>query len=206
MATVYIVRSTVDPAADAEFGRWQDREHVPGLLTVPGYVGAQRFICATDPTRYLNVWRLSSPEAFMSPAYERASFTPWFRTIRPSYTVHVDFSVEDDWGGPHGLAAWRAEVGGLAIDRSDTDAHSQPPESDPDLARLAAHPGVAHVICLNPMVESPALSPPSAPPARVVLEYLRRTAVAEELPPAPRGIERRLYRALGPYLAAPGAS
>ncbi|HEU0103444.1 MAG TPA: hypothetical protein VFR07_14090 [Mycobacteriales bacterium] len=206
MSAVYVVRTAVLPDGDADFNAWQDDEHLGALLALPGYLGAQRFVDAADPTRYLNVWRLTSPEVFGGPLHEQASHTPWFWRLRPYCTVHVDFGRESPGGdlpepdlpeADLGEAPWRAGVTGLVVDRE------QPGSSRLDdgyRQRLAACSEVAQVVRLDPLPADPAADRRSLPAAPVLLSYLTAAAT---LPAPPEGVQRRRYRARNGYLAAP---
>ena len=201
MGVVYIVRTRVEPAHDLEWRRWQDEEHVSNLVTLPGYRGVQRFLDADRPHTYLNIWRLDDRSAQSSERYRIASLTPWFERIRPHYDVSVDFSVEADERLARGSAGWRDAVTSLLIDRgADGQAADDILDSSYE-ARLAATSGVVQVLRLDRLYEGDALSPRSAPSA-VLLTYLGTTG-AGAVPSAPPGVERRHYRAMSDYLAAP---
>lgn len=95
---VYLVDTEVDPGHEAEWIRWQEEEHIPALLGLPGYLGVQRLRRSGVACSYLNIWWLESTAAFGTPAYARASLTSWFERIRPWYSVGVRFAIEDPAG------------------------------------------------------------------------------------------------------------
>lgn len=39
----FVVMTNATQGQDAEFNRWYDEQHVPDVLSVPGFVAAQRF-------------------------------------------------------------------------------------------------------------------------------------------------------------------
>ena len=202
---VYIVRTRVEPAHDAEWHRWQEQEHATNLVSLPGYRGVQRFADTLQANTYLNIWRLDDRSAQSTDQYRAASLTPWFERIRPHYDVSVEFSREHD-GLSAGEAPWRGAVSGLVVDRWPV----LPPgrhgaESDrlrDHQATLAVAPGVAHVARLDPLSED-GVPVARAAPSTVLLSYLTPVA-AQEFPPTPADVERRSYRALTGYVAAPG--
>ena len=55
MSIVYLLCTYVTPAGEEDFNRWQQVEHIPALLAVPGYLGVQRFVAKDSPGAYLNV-------------------------------------------------------------------------------------------------------------------------------------------------------
>ncbi len=65
------VWTDIDPAFEADFNRWYDREHMSERLALPGFRWARRY-CATRGRRYLALYRTDSLEAFTSPAYAEA--------------------------------------------------------------------------------------------------------------------------------------
>ena len=53
----------------SEFHEWQDKEHIPERLAVPGFISAQRWIGATDPNVSVNTYDLESLDVLKSPPY-----------------------------------------------------------------------------------------------------------------------------------------
>ena len=66
-----LVWTDVDPAFEADFNRWYDREHMAERVALPGFRWARRY-CAAKGKRYLALYRTDSLEAFTSPAYVEA--------------------------------------------------------------------------------------------------------------------------------------
>lgn len=66
-----LVWTDIDPAFDADFNRWYDREHMAERVAIPGFRWARRY-CATAGRRYLALYRTDSLEVFTSPAYAEA--------------------------------------------------------------------------------------------------------------------------------------
>lgn len=180
MSVVYAVRTSVRASHEAQWRQWQDTEHIPQLLALPGYRGVQRFRDLDRAGTYLNLWTLDDRRAQQGPAYRAASLTPWFERIRPFYDVEVDFSAAPDRAAP-------AVVGGLVVDRWDPDGGV--PLERIEAALLA---GPADAVRLIPLVEDGTPAPRSAP-STVVLTYL------PDVPgpiTAPAGIDRRRYAPL----------
>jgi len=65
------VWTDIDPAFEADFNRWYDREHMAERVALPGFRWARRY-CATKGRRYLALYRTESLSAFTSPAYAEA--------------------------------------------------------------------------------------------------------------------------------------
>ncbi|MCC6531990.1 MAG: hypothetical protein IT531_05535 [Burkholderiales bacterium] len=71
-------------AADAEFNRWYDEEHIPALAAVPGTLAARRYLATrSSKQRYLALYHLESPEVVRTAAWAKAGETPWTVKMRP---------------------------------------------------------------------------------------------------------------------------
>ena len=73
----------VEPAAEDEFNRWYDTEHIPQLQAVPGVLAARRFRAVQGEQKYLAVYHLQSPAVVESKEWTKAVETPWTQRIRP---------------------------------------------------------------------------------------------------------------------------
>jgi len=82
-SVVYTVRTTVVPGAEDVFNRWQAEEHIPQLLTVPGYIGVRRYAELANPRSFMNVWEITSKSNFYSRERDIAVTTPWKAQIAP---------------------------------------------------------------------------------------------------------------------------
>jgi hypothetical protein len=89
----------VDPAAEAEFNEWYDKEHIPALAAVPGVLRARRFraTVSLQPTglsrganrRYVALYHLATPDVQANPAWKSAADTEWTRRLRPHFRDHL---------------------------------------------------------------------------------------------------------------------
>jgi hypothetical protein len=73
------VATDVEPADDADFNRWYDREHVEERVRIPGFLSGARYVSLEGGRRYLGLYRTESLAVFGSAGY-RAAFerqTPW---------------------------------------------------------------------------------------------------------------------------------
>jgi hypothetical protein len=73
-----LVWTDIDPAFEADFNRWYDREHMAERMALPGFRWARRY-CAVAGRRYLALYRTESLSVFTSAAYAEAFAhqTPW---------------------------------------------------------------------------------------------------------------------------------
>jgi hypothetical protein len=89
----------VEPAAEAEFNEWYDKEHIPALAAVPGVLCARRFraTAGLPPTgatrganrRYVALYHLVSPDVQTTPAWKNAADSEWTRKLRPNFRDHL---------------------------------------------------------------------------------------------------------------------
>lgn len=77
----------VDPAAEEEFTRWYNTEHLPQLAAVPGVLTARRYRAADTASerRYVALYHLEDAAVSRSAAWEQAAYTPWTEQVRPHF-------------------------------------------------------------------------------------------------------------------------
>jgi hypothetical protein len=120
---VYVVAVEMEPEWEDEVNRWYSEEHIPGLLSVPGYRAARRYIAVDGQPKYLNWYEIDSMEAFRSEARRKAIDTPWSARVRPH--VKSQLTIYEQRFPENGFlegAAWdngEAEPGGLLLNRAD---------------------------------------------------------------------------------------
>ena len=128
---VYTVRTEIEPEYEVEFNEWQFEEHVPWLLTLPGYVSVRRFVDLGGPHRYMNLWQIESLEAHDCPEHHQKSVTPWSRRLKRYRKMQVNYyrhafpaaTAADNIACPEEPAC-------MVIDRFDV-----PAGRDPDVCR-----------------------------------------------------------------------
>jgi len=79
----------VEPAVEAEFNEWYDKEHIPALAAVPGVLCALRFRATSANRRYVELYHLASPDVQATPAWKSAADTEWTRKLRPHFRDHL---------------------------------------------------------------------------------------------------------------------
>lgn len=67
-----LVWTDVDPAHEADFNTWYDREHMDERVAIPGFVGARRLARIGGGRKYLALYRTESIQVFDSAAYRQA--------------------------------------------------------------------------------------------------------------------------------------
>jgi hypothetical protein len=82
-----VATMNVDPAAEDEFNKWYNEEHLPQLGAVPGVLSARRYR-ATDgesERRYLALYHLRDDSIPQTEAWTKAAHTPWTEKIGPHF-------------------------------------------------------------------------------------------------------------------------
>jgi hypothetical protein len=64
-----MVWADIDAEFEPEFNRWYDEEQMPGLLRVPGFLGAGRYVAAKGGPKYLAIYELEDHNVLRSAAY-----------------------------------------------------------------------------------------------------------------------------------------
>ena len=97
---VFAVGHEVPQNRHQEFNVWYNTEHIPALLSVPGFKSVRRFRLnqrEVPPlvdkggtiSQYMTIWDLSDSNALDSEAFRKASKSPWSDWIRSWYTRKI---------------------------------------------------------------------------------------------------------------------
>jgi hypothetical protein len=97
--TVMIVTLEIEPAWEAEFNRWHAEEHVPLLLSLPGFVAAERWQALQGEPKYMAWYQLAPLDAYektdaglvMRPVHAKVVNTEWAARVREHRKVDVAF-------------------------------------------------------------------------------------------------------------------
>ena len=103
----YVVATDVEPGWDLEFNDWYDKEHLPGLASVPGNVRASRLRNLDAGPRYHACYDLLAPQVLASPAWLAVRHTAWSDRVRPHFvnTQRAMFRVLLEEGAAAGAPA-----------------------------------------------------------------------------------------------------
>lgn len=97
---VFLVGHDVPRNKHREFNAWYNTEHIPDLLSVPGFVAIRRFRLDEKiippitgrggvSSQYLTIWDLDSGDALTCDEFVNRSASPWTRWVRSWYTRKV---------------------------------------------------------------------------------------------------------------------
>src|ERR1043165_6698492 len=72
----------IDPAGEADFNRWYDREHLEERVAIDGFLEARRYVAHRGSPKYLCLYSTETFEVLDSPAYRAALKNPtdWSKT------------------------------------------------------------------------------------------------------------------------------
>lgn len=72
----------INPAHEADFNRWYDREHLVERVAIEGFVEARRYVAHQGHPKYLCLYSTATFEVLDSPAYRAALMDPteWSKT------------------------------------------------------------------------------------------------------------------------------
>ncbi len=76
----------IDPKHEEEFNAWYNTEHLPELLSLPGFLDAARYVATRGGPKYLAVYELTSIEAVQSQLFNERKRTPWENRMSPRVT------------------------------------------------------------------------------------------------------------------------
>ncbi|MBE0557268.1 MAG: hypothetical protein IH628_08550, partial [Proteobacteria bacterium] len=124
---IYTVRTEIEPEYEVEFNEWQFEEHIPWILSVPGYVSVRRFLDLGGPHRYMNLWQIESLEAHDCTEHHQKSVTPWSRRLKRYRKMQVDYyrhAFPDKYSDTE--IACPVELNCMVIDRFNVGVDSEP--------------------------------------------------------------------------------
>jgi hypothetical protein len=77
----------IDPAHEAEFNRWYDREHLVERVAIEGFLEARRYVAHSGNPKYLCLYSTKTFDVLDSPAYRKALNNPtdWSKTTLPRF-------------------------------------------------------------------------------------------------------------------------
>jgi hypothetical protein len=82
----WVTNQDVAPEYESEFNEWCDKEHIPLLLQIPGWLGVERLrrVQGSSP-KYLTFHEVEGSRTLERKELERASRTKWSRRVQPHF-------------------------------------------------------------------------------------------------------------------------
>jgi hypothetical protein len=94
---IFVVGHDVPQNRHQEFNAWYNTEHIPALLSVPGFLSVRRFKLTEKAivsrggsiSQYFTIWDIEDVNALTSDAFVKASNSPWSDWVRSWYTRKI---------------------------------------------------------------------------------------------------------------------
>jgi hypothetical protein len=153
----------IDPANDAEFNRWYDREHLEERVAIDGFLEARRYIAHDGHPKYLSLYSTETFDVLDSPAYRTAlaNQTDWSRANIARFknmiraVARITISRGQGRGAALGIVRLRPATGGEDKLRTALREKLDPEKLDGIISM--------HLIESDPALSKPITSDPSAP-------------------------------------------
>lgn len=132
MAKYGLLMAAANPPehAEGEINAWWDAEHIPERLSLPGFLGARRWVASEAPYKYLTLYDLASPDAVRTEEYREVAgdnATEWTKRVLASVPDFSRTVYEQIWPGQ---ARALDDAGALLLVAIDPD-----PAQEEDLNR-----------------------------------------------------------------------
>src|SRR3954447_15036160 len=77
----------IDPAEEANFNRWYDREHLEERVAIEGFIEARRYVAYKATPKYLCLYSTATLDVLDSAAYRAALASPtaWSKTTMAGF-------------------------------------------------------------------------------------------------------------------------
>lgn len=176
----------IDPADEAEFNRWYDREHLGERIAIDGFLEARRYIAHQGSPKYLCLYSTRTFDVLDSPAYRAALMNPtdWSKTNLARFKnmiraiARITISRGQGRGAVLGIVRVRPSAGSedrlraalrqnLDPRRIDGIVSMHLIESDPELS--------------SPLTDDPPVSDPGAGDWFVLIDATNVNAVSEAI-------------------------
>ena len=125
---VLLVYADVDDKYDEEFNAWYNTEHLPQLLSMPGFLDAARYVAIKGGPKYLAAYELESVDALQTPEFVNRKRPPWDARMSPTVVGKNFARIAGEQIFPDGLEmpdrgmAPVLQIGRMSVSESDEAA------------------------------------------------------------------------------------
>src|ERR1700704_4743985 len=153
----------IDPANEAEFNRWYDREHLEERVAIDGFLEARRYVAHEGHPKYLSLYSTETFDVLDSPAYRNAlaSQTDWSKANIARFknmiraVARITISRGQGRGAALGIVRLRPFAEGEDKLRSALQEKLDPEKSDGIISM--------HLIENDPALSKPLTDEPASP-------------------------------------------
>jgi hypothetical protein len=155
----------VDPADEADFNRWYDREHLTERVAIGGFLEARRYVAHLGSPKYLSLYSTETFDVLDSPAYRTAlgNQTAWskanigrFRNMIRA-VARITISRGQGRGAALGIVRLRPAAGSEAQWRAALREKLDPQQLDGIISMhlIESDPALSRPLTDNPSASSP---------------------------------------------------
>ncbi len=155
----------IDPADEADFNRWYDREHLSERVAIEGFLEARRYVAHLGSPKYLCLYSTATFGVLDSPAYRAALLNPtdWSKVNLARFknmiraVAHITISRGQGRGAALGIVRVRPTGGGADGLRNALRAKLDPEELDGIVSMhlIESDPALSRPITKDPPVPGP---------------------------------------------------
>jgi hypothetical protein len=157
----------IDPADEADFNRWYDREHLLERVAIPGFLEARRYVAHSSNPKYLCLYSTKAFDVLDSPAYRKALNNPteWSKTTLARFKnmiraiARITISRGQGRGAALGIIRLRPAAGSEDRLRAALRQKLDPKELD---GIVAMHLIESDQALSRPITDDPPVSDPSS--------------------------------------------
>jgi hypothetical protein len=173
----------IDPADEAEFNRWYDREHLLERVAIEGFLEARRYVADEASPKYLSLYSTETFDVLNGPAYRTAlaNQTDWSKANIARFknmiraVARITISRGQGRGAALGIIRLRPVAGS-----EDKLRASLQPALDPEKLDgvISMHLIESDPVLSKPLTDSPSVSDPGAGDWFVLIDATNVNAIS----------------------------
>jgi hypothetical protein len=173
----------IDPADEADFNRWYDREHLLERVAIEGFLEARRYLAHHGSPKYLCLYSTATFEVLDSPTYRTALMNPteWSKKSLARFknmiraVARITISRGQGRGAALGIIRLRPAAGGADELRAALREKLDPEKLD---GIISMHLIENDPVLSRPITDDPPVSDPGAGDWFVLIDATDVNAVA----------------------------
>jgi hypothetical protein len=173
----------IDPADEADFNRWYDREHLLERVAIEGFLEARRYLAHHGSPKYLCLYSTATFEVLDSPTYRTALMNPteWSKKSLARFknmiraVARITISRGQGRGAALGIIRLRPAAGGADELRAALRERLDPEKLD---GIISMHLIENDPVLSRPITDDPPVSDPGAGDWFVLIDATDVNAVA----------------------------
>jgi hypothetical protein len=157
----------IEPADEADFNRWYDREHLRERVAIEGFLEARRYVAHQGSPKYLCLYSTATFDVLDTPAYRAALMNPteWSKTNLARFKnmirtiARITISRGEGRGAALGIVRLRPLAGSEDKLRASVAEKLEPEKLD---GIISMHLIESNPALSKPLTNDPAVSDPGA--------------------------------------------